>query len=212
MDLRKQEHPIGTFNENAFQLSLKERNNTLSFPLFDFYGFPCITSCGVYGDEYEPLIPNVIIELPITGLVNYRQSIISKEEEISIFNEELDLLTKSIDPTLPTDFFLVIHPKPKPNICQHFQCENTNEISIMFHPWVFKSQELREDIEVSEVAQVGLFCPSDNLALVHQDIVEETSRGMPFNQLESRTVCIVSCFQLVEWSINVNINIIYSTI
>jgi len=190
MDTKKQENPSGTFNEHAFHVSLKDKNRRVNFPLLDFYGFPCITCCGVYGDEYEPLIPNVIIELPIGSLLNYRQSIISSEEEISVFNEELDLLTKSIDPSLPTDFYLMVHPKPKSNICQHFECDNTNEISIMFHPWVLQNQQIKRDLEMAEIAHVGLFCPSDNVVPVHQDIVEEPSRGMPFNQVECRSICI----------------------
>jgi hypothetical protein len=93
--LTKNKQLIGTFDDKSFQLQLippsaipqstitttisdsKEtkgisssslsNSDALSCGVFDMIGCPCIPLIGSYGDNYDPLLPYVIISVPTHG-------------------------------------------------------------------------------------------------------------------------------------------------
>jgi len=42
-----------------------------------------------------------------------------------------------IDGDVPDDLMIVVHAHPEMSVCQHFLCDDKDEVNIMSHPWVF---------------------------------------------------------------------------
>jgi len=64
LDRRKNRVVQGVFSESAFQLSLVDRADPLSLSTFPMFGFHCVPHIGVYGAEFQPSLPFVLIHLP----------------------------------------------------------------------------------------------------------------------------------------------------
>jgi hypothetical protein len=88
------------------------------------------------------------------------------------------------------DYYIIIHSYPPPGFCQKFLCDNTNEINLLFHFWLYKDLPFDPSISVTEQLYMGLF-ECDNVLPVHQDL---SDGGISFHHLQERTVSIHSCY------------------
>ena len=168
---------------------------------------------------------------------------------IEAITKMVDISPDRLSPTLPThshnsvpdmnysgaslnhlvpdmDYYIMVHPSPPPGLCQKFMCNNTNEVNILYHTWLFP--DITFDPSISELRSVhmGLFDPV-GVAPVHLDLKDS---GVSFYYLEERfvhysvlntlhspplslslsyrTVCIHSCcfspenaqFQIVDYN------------
>ena len=80
------------------------------------------------------------------------------------------------------DYYVIIHSHPPPGLCQKFLCNNTNEINLLFHCWLYKEIPIDPTLSVSEQVCMGLFEP-EGVFPIHLDLQDG---GVPFYYLESR--------------------------
>ena len=80
------------------------------------------------------------------------------------------------------DYYVIIHTYPPPGLCQKFLCNNTNEINLLFHCWLYKEIPVDPTLSVSEQVCMGLFEP-EGVFPIHLDLQDG---GVPFYYLESR--------------------------
>jgi len=78
----------------------------------------------------------------------------------------------------------------EPQKCQHFLCDNSNEMNVMFHAWTFYDSKFTPDLNIQKTVGMCLFKPR-NVYEVHQNEISEIdSAGIPFGRLGSRLVAI----------------------
>lgn len=80
------------------------------------------------------------------------------------------------------DFFIVVHSHPVPGVCQKFLCNNTNEVNLMYHCWLFPEIPFDPTITVSEQLSLGIFVP-EGVQPVHLDLDDA---GSAFYFLDQR--------------------------
>eukprot|EP01126_Amoeba_proteus_P015259 TRINITY_DN1684_c0_g1_i1.p1 TRINITY_DN1684_c0_g1~~TRINITY_DN1684_c0_g1_i1.p1 ORF type:complete len:123 (-),score=8.24 TRINITY_DN1684_c0_g1_i1:662-1030(-) len=49
-----------------------------------------------------------------------------------------------------TEFYVMIHSTPILSQCQHFLCNNTNEVNMMYHSWAFPDVPFAFETDVSD--------------------------------------------------------------
>ena len=92
-----------------------------------------------------------------------------------------------------TDFFIVFHPFPPPSPCQKFLCDNTDEINLVYHCWMYPDAPYSEDYTRTEQLPMGVF-EAHGVRPVHQNLKDA---GVAFDRLEERCVCMVlGCLEL----------------
>jgi len=170
---------MGTWSSVTFQLSLKEeREDPLSVQIFSGLGLLCIPLIGVYGNDYTPCGPLVVIEMPAYEHILRRQ----------LPEKLLEYLFKDNEPC-EIQFFIEIHSAPPPNACQKFTCDNRNEANMMYHTWLYKDILFDMDFNAVNFIEMGIFSPI-GVNPVHQDLKDA---GIAFERLEERSIAIHSC-------------------
>ena len=85
--------------------------------------------------------------------------------------------------TIPNlDYYIIIHSHPTPGVCQKFLCDNTNEVNLIFHCWLFSDLPLDPTISVTQQMSMGAFEPH-GVSPVHLDLADG---GLPFFFTDSR--------------------------
>ena len=82
------------------------------------------------------------------------------------------------------DYYIMVHPSPPPGLCQKFMCNNTNEVNILYHTWLFPDITFDPSISELQSVHMGLFDPV-GVAPVHLDLKDS---GISFYYLEERFV------------------------
>lgn len=82
------------------------------------------------------------------------------------------------------DLFIIIHSYPKPGQCQKFLCNNTNELNLIYHCWLYPDIPFDPSVTVTDKVEMGIFCPQ-GVQPVHLDLVDG---GIPFLYLDKRWV------------------------
>jgi len=203
---KKNKHLLFTWDETAFQLSLKNQSDPISIEAFNQFGLPCIPLCGVYGQEYTVCHPLVLIEMPSLRqrdslLDQFPKSLLQTWGLDADFKKKMQFGTETETETemeIIDDFYVMIHTHPIRAVCPKFLCENTNEMSMMFHTWLFQDfKMLDEGSTTTEKLPMGLFAsPVGGVKPIHQDLLES---GISFERLEERPVAIHQyCFSPVS--------------
>ena len=92
--------------------------------------------------------------------------------------------------TIPNlDYYIIIHTHPPPGLCQKFLCNNTNEINLIYHCWLYRELPLDPSINVSQQVEMGVFDPI-GVYPVHLDLMDG---GIPFYYLEPRYAYTIVC-------------------
>lgn len=99
--------------------------------------------------------------------------------------QELSDRTVSFQIESNMDFFIVFHPFPPPSPCQKFLCDNTDEINLVYHCWMYPDAPYSEDYTNTEQLPMGVF-EAHGVKPVHQDLKDA---GVAFGRLEERYVC-----------------------
>ena len=85
--------------------------------------------------------------------------------------------------TIPNlDYYIIIHTHPPPGLCQKFLCNNTNEINLIYHCWLYRELPFDPSITVSQQVEMGVFDPV-GVCPVHLDLMDG---GIPFYYMEPR--------------------------
>jgi len=186
LDRRKNRVVQGVFSESAFQLSLVDRADPLSLSTFPMFGFHCVPHIGVYGAEFQPSLPFVLIHLPA----------------------RLDLLRAQLPPTMEVqlraqlpeeydqgvDLYVIFHQFPGEELAHKQETvrssglqevlsrsqllEETRSINLMFHAWCFPDlPPVLEAVGHCEL-DVGVF-DAHNLAPLQNVLEEEGDSLLP---------------------------------
>jgi len=213
--------------DDAFCCSVPP-SDPLALPLFDHLAYPCLPLCGVYSDDYSPA--RIVGLVQLTGhvarsffrLCDKSMAAVTAQDNLVqapalikwlLFLEEVP----EIDAEWDTTVAFVFQQRPAFAPCQHFTCERTNELNLMYHFWLYHGTRaplharqgcsdarspkvgvdrslVRADIQYGgpELAQridVAVV-PVASVAPVHLEQSHELA-GAPFNVLGSRAVIIV---------------------
>lgn len=87
-----------------------------------------------------------------------------------------------------TEFYFLCHSMPIPSECQKFMCQNMNEVNIIYHPWLFKKEDIDETYCQTRIFKAGVF-NYYGIQPAHLDLMDG---GMPFDDMDDRTACIHS--------------------
>ena len=82
------------------------------------------------------------------------------------------------------DYYLVLHTHPPPGLCQKFLCNNTDEVNLIYHCWLFPDAPFDAEVVCSEQLEMGVFQPR-GVVPVHQDLKDA---GVAFHHLQPRSV------------------------
>jgi hypothetical protein len=208
---------IATFNDNAFQASLKfyQPNNSdnadenkqdyindpLPVQLFQPYGYMCQPAVGVYSNEYEPILPLINLILQETWFNSYHpqqdDNNITNITHSKLINDIkstlLSLRSKhnlSADQPVHSSSYILLHSTPNFSPCQHFQCPSDSEINLILHPFRFPS--------AGKDANSTIFCGvygRINISGAHLDgnqIKSALDKGCPLDCIEERAISIHS--------------------
>eukprot|EP00003_Mantamonas_plastica_P032295 TRINITY_DN8724_c2_g1_i2.p1 TRINITY_DN8724_c2_g1~~TRINITY_DN8724_c2_g1_i2.p1 ORF type:complete len:360 (+),score=114.47 TRINITY_DN8724_c2_g1_i2:164-1081(+) len=181
------------------QDSMKKGHDPLSVSLLSMLGCHCVPQIGVYGEDYAPVRPLVLIQLPFVSSLARKQIPTSLVEQL-----EKSMETNQGDPKI--DFFIEIHgcPPRKPFPDQQIDPSDPkfqSELNMMFHAWMFPQTNFFEsNADTQANVLMGVFEPMAIRPLQqdHSDVDpgnRETMQklsSMPFNRLEEREVCIHS--------------------
>ena len=85
-------------------------------------------------------------------------------------------------PVPDMDYFITLHTHPPPGLCQKFLCNNTDEVNLIYHCWLFPDVPFDPEVVCSEQLDMGVFHP-EGVVPVHQDLRDA---GVAFNQLQPR--------------------------
>ena len=80
------------------------------------------------------------------------------------------------------DLYVIIHSRPSLGKCQKFLCNNTNEVNLMYHCWMYPSVPFDPGMSLSKKLEMGVFEPSF-VQPVHQDLQDA---GVAFYFLDER--------------------------
>eukprot|EP01096_Ripella_sp_DP13-Kostka_P000258 TRINITY_DN10334_c0_g2_i1.p1 TRINITY_DN10334_c0_g2~~TRINITY_DN10334_c0_g2_i1.p1 ORF type:complete len:325 (+),score=114.66 TRINITY_DN10334_c0_g2_i1:25-999(+) len=183
----------GTFDDDAFQIALTEKDDeedVINLELFDQLGYHCVPHLGVYGDNYDPFVPFVLVKLPTENLFKRAQRARDHPES----QQDIEGLPASLvsrldhNPLVLNDCFVMIHPRPIRSECQHLTCSETNEINLMFHTWVFQGMKLDSE-ETCNVIHVGAF-ECEGIFPTHMEAQDEAYRGTPIEETGPRLLIL----------------------
>src|SRR5262245_28147916 len=97
--------------------------------------YHCLPHVGVYGDDFDPALPFLLLRFPVSVL-NSNAS--ASASTASLPSSLLDAVVSSVKASnLSMDFFYIVHPYVQPQPCQHFECSHSDEINLMLHAWTF---------------------------------------------------------------------------
>ena len=82
------------------------------------------------------------------------------------------------------DLYVIIHSRPSLGKCQKFLCNNTNEVNLMYHCWMYPNVPFDPGMSLSGKLEMGVFEPSF-VEPVHLDLQDA---GAAFYYLEERYV------------------------
>ena len=82
------------------------------------------------------------------------------------------------------DIFVVIHSRPTPGECQKFLCNNTNEVNLMYHCWMYPNTPFDPSLSITGKLEMGVFEPS-YVEPVHLDLQDA---GVPFYYIDERYI------------------------
>ena len=80
------------------------------------------------------------------------------------------------------DLFVIIHTHSPPGVCQKFLCNNTNEVNLMYHCWLFPDLPFDPKVTRSAWLEMGVFQPY-GVEPVHLDLQDA---GVAFYFLDPR--------------------------
>ena len=80
------------------------------------------------------------------------------------------------------DLFVTIHTSPPSGLCQKFLCDNTDEINLLYHCWLFPEASCDPHVTLTEQLEMGVFEPH-GVRPVHMDLQDA---GAPFHVLDKR--------------------------
>lgn len=147
----KNAHVLGSFWPGCFQSSLAHPAGADPLPLalLDPLGLPCVLHIALYGDEFEPLTPLALLQLP-TAPAFLRACLAQSPALLEVLAAHLDdSYASSQSPETRTassfatntrpalEFFVSILGVPVRGPCQHFQCDATDELNLVAHAWRF---------------------------------------------------------------------------
>jgi len=95
----------------------------------------------------------------------------------------------SLDLDYNYQFLIQIHSSPVARPCQKFTCNNTNEVNMIYHPWVYQMYPFDMELNISSKLRMGLFS-TYGINTCHLDI---TDGGITFDKLDERQVVIHNC-------------------
>ncbi len=152
LDIRrrpKNQHVLGSFWPGCFQSSLAHTAGADPLPLalLDPLGLPCVLHMALYGDDFEPLIPLALLQLP-TAPACLRACLPQSPALREVLAAHLDDSSSQSPEKLSTpssatnarpalEFFVSILGAPMRGPCQHFQCDATDELNLLAHAWRF---------------------------------------------------------------------------
>lgn len=182
--LEKSPVVIGSFDEDSFQLNLKD-GGQLKVNLFDVFGFPCVPLIGCYGEDFNPVVPFVLLQT----------------DTLKCVPENIPLQRENI-----TDAFFMIHGNVAMQPCMHFTCEKYSEFNIIPHTYVYDNYEFSKGRNISSffllffeascfkgdqnrVIDIGLF-DGENVSECHMNGKDPKGSGIPFGKMEERECCI----------------------
>eukprot|EP01116_Phalansterium_solitarium_P020598 TRINITY_DN6125_c0_g1_i2.p1 TRINITY_DN6125_c0_g1~~TRINITY_DN6125_c0_g1_i2.p1 ORF type:complete len:299 (-),score=23.59 TRINITY_DN6125_c0_g1_i2:46-942(-) len=187
----------GTYYETAFQLSVipktseEEESDTedpLRIPLFDQLGYHCIPHIGVYGSDFSPALPLVLLKVPLhldALPVELSAALQSWTDEVVV-----DVGDSSARRELPSCVYVMLHSIVAPQPCQHFKCDQWREINVMYHTWAFAGAEFTAELDVQTTLNMGVFSGTGIQPTHQQELSSEVNGGMPFDRLGARLVGI----------------------
>jgi len=140
--------------------------------------YHCVTHCGIYGEDYTPSLPIVLIQLSFVK--NYEVFPTEMLENLEQVEED------------NIEFYIMIHPFIEPQPCQHFLCSNTHEINLIFHCWAFKGITFNLELDIQKSVEMGIF-EANGVKETHQNELEEQiNGGIKIGKLKRRIVGIHS--------------------
>ena len=85
------------------------------------------------------------------------------------------------------DFFIIVHTHPVPGMCQKFLCNNTNEVNLIYHCWLFPDLPFDPQETRSDWLEMGVFHPL-GVQPVHLDLQDA---GVTFYFLDPRNQVVL---------------------
>ena len=158
---------------------------------FSGLGFHTHPHLGVYGDTFLPFFPSIALSLPATptllssARLGLSQAVLteiladSTTQQQHDDHSDLKVMSK-------VEYYFLLHSGVQRGPCQKFICSRDDEINLMLHPFVFQDSTFTSDLVSVRKARVGLFAP-EGVFPAHLDLQDG---GVPFHQLEERTVAI----------------------
>lgn len=167
---------------------------------------PCVYSEPILEQEEGSTSPDGVVQekgsvnglIVDLGMMSIMEEVIKEKEDEYII---LEAVTKPVSTpvesnrlspiplfysdsyTVPNmDYFIMIHSYPPPAQCQKFLCNNTDEVNLLFHCWLYRDIPFDHNLSVLEYVNMGIFCP-DGVAPVHLDLQDG---GVAFYYLEPR--------------------------
>ena len=80
------------------------------------------------------------------------------------------------------DLYFIIHTRPIPSPCQKFKCDNTDEINLVYHCWLFKDVPYDLEEIFTDQLSMGVFEPH-GVQPVHQNLLDA---GVEFGGISER--------------------------
>lgn len=191
MDQRRAAQVRGTFDERAFQLSVSRGGGggkgLEGVAAFDGLGVLCVPHLGTYGDEYEPLPHLVLVGFPcggdVAGLVGTYGGVLP-----AALLAALEATGAVADTAC--ELWFCAHPPRAAGPCQHFTCERTDELNVMWHAWALPGARFwgggAEAVRTTLAA--GVF-EARGVSPAHQDL-KAVGAGVPFGRLGPRDVSL----------------------
>ena len=148
--LPRNSNVLGSFWPGCFQSSLARASGADPLPLalLDPLGLPCVLHIALYGDEFEPLTPLALLQLPnapaflracLAQSPALLEALATHLADSSVQPSSADLLSDSPSTARPAlEFFVSILGAPMRGPCQHFQCDATDELNLVAHAWRFQ--------------------------------------------------------------------------
>lgn len=94
--------------------------------------------------------------------------------------DDEDNIEDQFDQTV--DFYYIIHTQPIPAPCQKFLCDNTDEVNLVFHCWLFQEAPFDPDETFIDQLDMGIFEPR-GVQPVHQNLLDS---GIEFGTTSPR--------------------------
>ena len=108
-----------------------QKKEEISVKLFDKFHFLCIPSLGVYGDDFFPCIPLILLQSSLTCFKQLSLNLLS--------NDMFETMSQFFKNQKITDFnhfiiehYFIVHRFISPNPCQHFTCDSQTGFYFLF--------------------------------------------------------------------------------